>query len=44
MEMKNAFVEYGVLVNSGEWSGKLSTTQCAKWPRTRPKRISAGRR
>ena len=25
MEMKNAFVEYGVLVNSGEWSGKLST-------------------
>ncbi|HEY6046188.1 MAG TPA: leucine--tRNA ligase [Pyrinomonadaceae bacterium] len=24
MEMKNAFVEYGVLVNSGEWSGKLS--------------------
>lgn len=25
MEMKVAFVEYGVLVNSGEWSGKLST-------------------
>src|SRR5881394_1012996 len=24
MEMKNAFVEYGVLVNSGEWSGLLS--------------------
>ena len=24
MEMKNAFVDYGVLVNSGEWSGKLS--------------------
>src|SRR5207245_7845981 len=24
MEMKNAFIEYGVLVNSGEWSGKLS--------------------
>src|SRR5205814_4077714 len=24
MEMKNAFVEYGVLVNSSEWSGKLS--------------------
>ncbi len=24
MEMKNAFTEYGVLVNSGEWSGKLS--------------------
>ena len=25
MEMKTAFVAYGVLVNSGEWSGKLST-------------------
>ena len=25
MEMKNAFVEYGVLVNSGEWSGTLSS-------------------
>jgi leucyl-tRNA synthetase len=25
MEMKDAFTEYGVLVNSGEWSGKLST-------------------
>ncbi|HEV8589637.1 MAG TPA: leucine--tRNA ligase [Pyrinomonadaceae bacterium] len=25
IEMKHAFVEYGVLVNSGEWSGKLST-------------------
>ncbi len=25
MEMKNAFVEYGVLVNSGEWSGMLSS-------------------
>src|SRR5947207_3257169 len=24
MEMKNAFVEYGVLVNSSEWSGLLS--------------------
>jgi leucyl-tRNA synthetase len=24
MEMKNAFVDYGVLVNSGEWSGLLS--------------------
>jgi leucyl-tRNA synthetase len=24
MEMKKAFMEYGVLVNSGEWSGKLS--------------------
>jgi leucyl-tRNA synthetase len=24
MEMKNAFVEYGVLVNSAEWSGLLS--------------------
>ena len=24
MEMKNAFTENGVLVNSGEWSGKLS--------------------
>ncbi|MDX6577195.1 MAG: leucyl-tRNA synthetase, partial [Blastocatellia bacterium] len=24
MEMKQAFVEYGVLVNSAEWSGKLS--------------------
>src|SRR5438067_2221882 len=24
MEMKNAFTEYGVMVNSGEWSGKLS--------------------
>ncbi|HEU5246314.1 MAG TPA: leucine--tRNA ligase [Candidatus Udaeobacter sp.] len=24
MEMKDAFVEYGVLINSGEWSGKLS--------------------
>jgi leucyl-tRNA synthetase len=24
MEMKEAFTEYGVLVNSGEWSGKLS--------------------
>jgi leucyl-tRNA synthetase len=24
MEMKTAFTEYGVLVNSGEWSGKLS--------------------
>src|SRR5438270_3620250 len=24
MEMKNAFTEYGVLVNSGEWSGRLS--------------------
>jgi leucyl-tRNA synthetase len=24
MEMKDAFVQYGVLVNSGEWSGKLS--------------------
>src|ERR1051326_8153451 len=24
IEMKNAFTEYGVLVNSGEWSGKLS--------------------
>jgi len=24
MEMKNAFTEYGVLVNSGQWSGKLS--------------------
>jgi leucyl-tRNA synthetase len=24
MEMKSAFVDYGVLVNSGEWSGKLS--------------------
>src|SRR5256885_7020059 len=24
MEMKNAFTEYGVLVNSSEWSGKLS--------------------
>ncbi|MFN2577825.1 MAG: leucine--tRNA ligase [Pyrinomonadaceae bacterium] len=24
MAMKNAFTEYGVLVNSGEWSGKLS--------------------
>lgn len=24
MEMKHAFTEYGVLVNSGEWSGKLS--------------------
>jgi leucyl-tRNA synthetase len=24
MEMKEAFNEYGVLVNSGEWSGKLS--------------------
>ncbi len=25
MEMKNAFTEYGVLVNSAEWSGKLSS-------------------
>ena len=25
MEMKEAFFEYGVLVNSGEWSGKLSS-------------------
>ena len=25
IEMKDAFVEYGVLTNSGEWSGKLST-------------------
>ena len=25
MEMKDAFIEYGVLINSGEWSGKLST-------------------
>jgi leucyl-tRNA synthetase len=25
MEMKQAFIEHGVLVNSGEWSGKLST-------------------
>ena len=25
MEMKVAFVDYGVLVNSGEWSGRLST-------------------
>src|SRR5947207_8265245 len=24
IDMKHAFVEYGVLVNSGEWSGKLS--------------------
>jgi leucyl-tRNA synthetase len=24
MDMKHAFTEYGVLVNSGEWSGKLS--------------------
>ena len=24
IEMKNAFTEYGVLVNSGQWSGKLS--------------------
>jgi leucyl-tRNA synthetase len=24
IEMKNAFTDYGVLVNSGEWSGKLS--------------------
>jgi len=24
IDMKNAFVAYGVLVNSGEWSGKLS--------------------
>jgi leucyl-tRNA synthetase len=24
IEMKDAFTEYGVLVNSGEWSGKLS--------------------
>jgi leucyl-tRNA synthetase len=24
MDMKEAFTEYGVLVNSGEWSGKLS--------------------
>jgi leucyl-tRNA synthetase len=24
MDMKTAFTEYGVLVNSGEWSGKLS--------------------
>jgi leucyl-tRNA synthetase len=24
MEMKNAFIDYGVLVNSGEWSGLLS--------------------
>ena len=24
MDMKHAFIEYGVLVNSGEWSGKLS--------------------
>ena len=24
-EMKQAFTDYGVLVNSGEWSGKLST-------------------
>src|SRR5262249_36598822 len=24
MEMKDAFTDYGVLVNSGEWSGKLS--------------------
>ncbi len=24
MEMKNAFTEYGVLVNSGQWSGRLS--------------------
>lgn len=24
IEMKNAFVDYGVLVNSAEWSGKLS--------------------
>ncbi|HYW74021.1 MAG TPA: leucine--tRNA ligase [Pyrinomonadaceae bacterium] len=24
IEMKNAFIEYGVLVNSGPWSGKLS--------------------
>jgi leucyl-tRNA synthetase len=24
MEMKHAFIEYGVLVNSGEWSGNLS--------------------
>lgn len=24
MEMKHPFVDYGVLVNSGEWSGKLS--------------------
>ena len=24
IEMKSAFTEYGVLVNSGEWSGKLS--------------------
>jgi leucyl-tRNA synthetase len=24
IEMKNAFIEYGVLVNSGAWSGKLS--------------------
>jgi leucyl-tRNA synthetase len=25
MEMKQAFIDYGVLVNSGEWSGKLSS-------------------
>jgi leucyl-tRNA synthetase len=25
IEMKQAFVDYGVLVNSGEWSGKLSS-------------------
>src|SRR2546423_9634468 len=24
MEMKSAFTDYGILVNSGEWSGKLS--------------------
>jgi leucyl-tRNA synthetase len=24
IDMKNAFVDYGILVNSGEWSGKLS--------------------
>jgi len=24
IEMKNAFVDYGILVNSGEWSGNLS--------------------
>ncbi len=34
MEMKNAFVDYGVVVNSGEWSGKLSRDairEMAEW-------------
>jgi leucyl-tRNA synthetase len=38
IEMKNAFIEYGVLVNSGEWSGVLSqdaTRQMADFAATK---------